>query len=44
LRTIGELELIDHLDQGAILYYRGGVHDWMTLGFQVRPGGHGVAS
>src|SRR5204863_28822 len=22
----------------AILYYRGGIHDWMTLGFPVSPG------
>jgi rhodanese-related sulfurtransferase len=31
------------LEQGyprsAILYYRGGMHDWMTLGFPTRPGG-----
>src|SRR2546421_6318970 len=25
----------------AILYYRGGIHDWMTLGYPVDPGARG---
>ena len=28
----------DHFPEAAILYYRGGMHDWVTLGLPVEPG------
>ena len=30
--------LLHYLTVGAILYYRGGIHDWVTLGYPVIPG------